>query len=43
MATLVQAFDDIRNLDFDGFGDNPGDADEIAAGAAYYDRGCYRQ
>ena len=41
MATIVQAFDDIRHLDFDGFGDNPGDAGEIAAGAAYYDRGCY--
>lgn len=43
MATAVQAFDDIQNLDFDGFGENPGDAGEKAAGAAYFDRGCFRQ
>jgi Bacterial toxin 44 len=42
MASVVQAFDDLRNLDFDGFGDNPGDGAEIAAGAEYYDRGCNR-
>ncbi len=42
MATLIQAIDDLRHRDFDGFGDNPGDPDDIAAGAAYYDRGCYQ-
>jgi RHS repeat-associated protein len=41
-ASAVQTFDDLRNLDFDGFGDNTDDPDVIKAGIEYYDKGCFQ-
>jgi RHS repeat-associated protein len=42
MATVVQAYDDIKHGQFDGFGDNAGDPEAIAAGSKYFEMGCWR-